>query len=74
MVQPARKKTQKMTGKRTMRRSAVEPASKHNVASKLASMVEEHMSDLGFSEEEKSLRVSRFGKRVDLAIESHAKS
>jgi hypothetical protein len=74
MVQPARKKTEKMGGKRTMRRGGTEPASKHNVAGKLASMIEQHMSDLGLSEEQKDLRVSRFGKRVDLAIESHAKS
>jgi len=37
-------------------------------------MIEEHMSDLHLSEEEKNLRVARFGKRVDLAIENHAKS
>jgi hypothetical protein len=37
-------------------------------------MIEEHMSDLGLSEEEKNRRVARFSKRVDLAIESHARS
>jgi hypothetical protein len=37
-------------------------------------MIEQHMSDLGLSEEEKNLRVTRFGKRADLAIENHAKS
>jgi len=63
-----------MAGKRTLKRGAAGPASKHNVAGKLASMIEQHMSDLGLSEDEKGLRVSRFGKRVDLAIESHAKS
>jgi hypothetical protein len=37
-------------------------------------MIEEHMSDLGLSEEEKDLRVARFAKRADLAIENHGKS
>lgn len=74
MAQPARKKTQKMANKRTSRRGAIESASKANAAGELASLIEEHMSDLGFSEEEKNLRVARFGKRVDVAIESHAKS
>ena len=41
MVQPARRKTGKMAGKRTTRRGAAEPASKHNVAGKLASMIEQ---------------------------------
>jgi hypothetical protein len=32
------------------------------------------MSDLGLSEEEKNVRVARFARRADLAIESRAKS
>jgi hypothetical protein len=72
MAQPARKKTTKMASRRASRRSAA--ASRENAAGKLASMIEEHMSDLHLSEEEKNLRVARFGKRVDLAIENHAKS
>jgi hypothetical protein len=74
MAQAARKKTQKATNKRRSRRVAVESVSRANAASKLASMIEEHMSELGLSEEEKSLRVARFAKRVDVATESHAKS
>ncbi len=74
MVQPARKKAEKMASKRPQRRGAAQPTSKENAAAKLASMIEEHMSDLGFSEEEKNLRVARFTKRADLAIENHAKS
>ena len=74
MAQPARKKTGKMATKRTSRRGAVELQSKENAAGKLASMIEEHMSDLGLSEDEKNLRVARFAKRADLAIASHAKS
>jgi hypothetical protein len=37
-------------------------------------MIEAHMTDIGLSDEEKNLRVARFGKRADAAIESHAKS
>ena len=74
MAQPARKKTEKMPTKRTSQRGALDVSSKKNAASKLASMIEHHMSDLGISEEEKNLRVAKFGKRVDVAIEPHAKS
>jgi hypothetical protein len=73
MAQPARKKTEKMVSKRRSRRGAAESASKEKTATKLASMIEKHLSDLGLSEEEKNLRVARFAKRADLAIESHAK-
>jgi hypothetical protein len=73
MAQAARKKTGKVAGDRTSRRSTV-AASKANAASKLASMIEAHMTDIGLSDEEKNLRVARFGKRADAAIESHAKS
>jgi hypothetical protein len=73
MTQAARKKTGKMAGNRTSRRAAVS-ASKENAASKLATMIEAHMTDLGLSEEEKNLRVARFAKRADAAIGSHAKS
>jgi len=73
MAQQARKKT-KMAPNRASRRSAVEATSKEGAAGKLASMIEEHMSDLGLSEDDKNLRVARFVKRADLAIESHAKS
>jgi hypothetical protein len=71
MAQPARRKTAKMATRRTSKRGA---ASRENTSGKLASMIEQHMSDLGLSEEEKNLRVTRFGKRADLAIENHAKS
>ena len=37
-------------------------------------MIEAQMTELGLSDEEKNLRVARFGKRADAAIESHAKS
>jgi hypothetical protein len=74
MAQPARKKTEKMAAKGALRRGTVQATSKENAAGKLASMIEEHMSDLGLSEEEKNLRVARFAKRVDSAIENRAKS
>jgi hypothetical protein len=61
-----------MATKRTSGRAAA--ASKESAAAKLASMIEEHMNVLGLSEEEKNLRVARFSKRADLAIENHAKS
>jgi hypothetical protein len=63
-----------MVTKRALRHDAPEKASKANAATKLASLIEEHMSDLGLSEEEKDLRVARFAKRADLAIEGRAKS
>ena len=74
MAQPARKKTEKMATKRALRRNADVATSKVYAAGKLASMIEEHMSELGLSEDEKDLRVARFAKRAELAIESHAKS
>jgi uncharacterized protein YjiS (DUF1127 family) len=74
MAQPARKRTEKAASKPASRRGILESRSKEQAAGKLASMIEEHMSDLGLSEEEKNLRVSRFSKRAELAIESHAKS
>jgi hypothetical protein len=72
MAQPARKKTAEVARRRTSKHGAAD--SKENAAGKLASMIEEHMRDLGLSEEEKNLRVARFGKRTDAAIENHAKS
>jgi hypothetical protein len=63
-----------MASKRASGRGIGPATSKENTASKLASIIEEHMSDLGLSEDEKNLRVSRFAKRADLAIANHAKS
>ena len=74
MVQPAGKKSGRMATKRAPRRSPGKLTSKETAASKLASLIEEHMSDLGLSEKEKDRRVASFVKRTDLAIESHAKS
>jgi hypothetical protein len=74
MAQPARKKTEKMASKRASGRGVGQAISKENAAGKLASMIEEHMSNLGLSEDEKNLRVARFAKRADLAIANHAKS
>jgi len=54
--------------------SRVAASSKENAAGKLAAMIEDHMSDLGLSEQERNLRVTKFAKRSDLAIESRAKS
>jgi hypothetical protein len=74
MPQPARKKTQNAAAKRSPKLGAVGSTSKQQAAAKLASMLEEHMRDLGLSDEEKNLRVTRFSDRVDSAIERHAKS
>lgn len=74
MAQPARKKTKNTSSKLASRRDAIKTTSKPIVASQLASMIEEHMSDLGLSEEEKNLRVTRFGKRVDMATGHPARS
>jgi hypothetical protein len=74
MAQTARKKSAKMASKRRSRHGAAQTRSKENAAGKLASLIEQHMTDLGLSENEKNLRVARFVKRADLAIESRAKS
>ena len=63
-----------MANKQRSRQGAVKARSKENAAGKLAAIIEQHMIDLGLSEDEKSLRVARFAKRADLAIEDHAKS
>lgn len=63
-----------MADKRKLRQGAGKAGSKENAAGKLASIIEQHMSDLGLSEDEKNMRVARFAKRADLAIESRAKS
>jgi len=46
---------------------------KADAARKIASIIEEHMTECGMSEREKNKRVKRFGKRVDRAIQSRAK-
>jgi|HubBroStandDraft_1064217.scaffolds.fasta_scaffold258257_3 hypothetical protein len=47
--------------------------SKPQAAAKIASLVEEHMTESGFSEKDKNKRVAEFGKRVDKATARHAK-
>ena len=42
-------------------------------ARKIASIIEEQMSELGLSENDKNKRVKSFGKRVDRAIKRRAK-
>jgi hypothetical protein len=37
-------------------------------------MIEQHMADIGLSEEEKNLRVAKFSEHVDQAVASRAKS
>jgi hypothetical protein len=74
MAQTARKKPAKVADKRRSRQGTVKTRSKENAAGELASIIEQHMTDLGLSEDEKNLRVDRFAKRADLAIENRAKS
>jgi hypothetical protein len=54
-------------------RPAAHKLSKPAAARKMASLLESHMAECGFSEEEKNQRVAKFGKLVDQAIRSHAK-
>jgi hypothetical protein len=74
MPQPDRKKAQNADPKRPPELGAEGSSARQSAATKLASMLEEHMRDLGLSDEEKNLRVTRFANRVDSAIERHAKS
>jgi len=47
--------------------------SKPQAAAKIASLIEEHMTECGLSERQKNERVIEFGKRVDKATAHHAK-
>jgi hypothetical protein len=47
--------------------------SKKEAAEKIASLVELAMTESGFSEQEKNVRVQRFGQRVDKATRRSAK-
>jgi len=47
--------------------------SRSEAAAKIASLIEEQMTERGLSGEEKNERVERFGKRVDEATARHAK-
>jgi hypothetical protein len=47
--------------------------SRPQAAAKIASLIEQHMTESGFSEKQKDERVAEFGKRVDKATARHAK-
>jgi hypothetical protein len=47
--------------------------SRSQAAAKIASLVEEHMTECGFSEEQKTQKVAEFGKRVDKTTARSAK-
>jgi hypothetical protein len=72
MAEPARKRAEKIVARRTPGRKV--PRSKKDTAKALASMIEQHLTDLGLPAEEKNRRVARFSERVDKATESHARS
>jgi hypothetical protein len=71
MAQPARKRTERTVAKRAPNRNNL---SGKDAAKKLASMIAQHMTDLGLPEEKRNRRVAKFGERVSRAIASHAKS
>jgi hypothetical protein len=48
--------------------------SRQEAMSRIASLVETHMTERGFSEEEKNQRVEKFRKRVDVVTERRSKS
>jgi len=48
--------------------------SRQEAAKRIASLVETHMTESGFSEQEKNRRVAQFRKRVDGSIVPPAKS
>lgn len=70
MAQAARKLTEKVGAKRMP--SHGRSLSKKDAAKKLAALIEEHMSDLGLSEEEKNIRVAKFSEHVDQALANRA--
>ena len=62
-------------GHRMASRALSKPNTRRKAAAarKIASIIEEHMSECGLSEREKNKRVKSFGKRVDRAILLRAK-
>jgi hypothetical protein len=53
--------------------TARKSVSKPQAAAKIASLIEEHMTERGFSEKQKNERVAEFAKRVDKATANHAR-
>ena len=47
--------------------------SRAQAAAKIASLIEEHMTECGLSEKQKNERVAGFSQRVDKATARHAK-
>jgi hypothetical protein len=48
-------------------------ADRRAAAQRIATLIEEHMTESGLSEQEKNKRVKQFSKRVDKAIARRAK-
>jgi len=74
MAHPVRKKPREVGVGHPSAGQSSALSSRNQAATKLASMIEEHMADLRLSEQEKNRRVARFSERVDLAIAKRAKS
>ena len=73
MAQVAKSKA-RVAGGRQVKRKSGAGVSPSKAASKLASAIEDHMTDLGLSEDEKNERVARFTVRVNSALARRAKS
>ena len=73
MNKPAHRKRQAASPSRSAKRGKA-LSSKREAAAKLASMIEDHMTDLGLSEQEKNDRVARFSERVNTVIARHVRS
>jgi hypothetical protein len=73
MAQVAKRKARVAAAGQVKRKSGASVANS-DAASKLASAIEDHMTDLGLSEDEKNERVARFTVRVNSALARRAKS
>ncbi len=74
MTQVAKRKARLGESGGTAKAKASTRVTKSERARKLASAIEGHMRDMGFTEREKNERVSRFVERVDSASARRAKS
>ena len=74
MAQVAKHKAKSPKVGDTKRRKDSARLSRSEAAAKLASAIESHMSDMGFTEQGKDERVSSFAKRVTNAVARRAKS
>ena len=74
MAQIARRKLKTAGTRLASQHATTRKLTKQKAAKALASLIEGHMSDQGFPEEDKNRRVASFAERVDRAIANRAKS